>query len=251
MEEHVILRIPDTLRIQFDKEIEERGYPDCEFDFKDPKNIGFKYRGIKYKASTVPLPCILESQKTFDKNQYYKINDVAHMIVVWPNDFTEVEIEHFSKIYSSSGITPPLKFVKYRRWRERTQSLNAVEEIEKKVKDLLEKDLRATNVTIQTMNTDQEDEDVSSLAAELENNLIDEGLEVKSNVEEFKVESEMSRELKRRMEEITQKINEKKEFLRSATNIIVQRRFEEAIKNLTEEFEEVQEKLIELNNETN
>ncbi|ELQ73959.1 Transcription initiation factor TFIID, subunit TAF7, partial [Trachipleistophora hominis] len=243
VEEHVILRIPDTLREQFDREIEELGHPDCEFDFTDSENITLRYKGTKYKASLIPLPCILEAQKTFDGNQFYKINDVANMLVVWPKNYTEVEINHYTKIYAASGITPPLKFVKYRRWRERAQSLSAVEEVEKKVKELLERDKLATSVRIQTINADNEEEDVSSLAAELEHNLLDEYLVDQKQFEEVAVESEMVRELKRQIAEIQEKIKEKKEFLKSATNIIVQRRFEEAIKNLSTELDEIRTKL--------
>lgn len=242
-EEHVILRIPDALREQFDREIEEKGYPDCEFDFNDLKNITFRYKGTRYRVSAIPLPCILEAQKSFDGNQFYKINDVANMLVVWPKSYTEVEINHYTKIYAASGITPPLKFVKHRRWRERAQSLSAVEEIEKKVKELLERDRLATSIRIQTVNTDNEEEDVSSLAAELEHNLIDEYLVDQKRFEETILESEVVMELKGQIEEIQKKIREKKEFLKSATNIIVQRRFEEAIKKLSAELDEVRAKL--------
>lgn len=242
-EEHIILRLPDVLRTHFDKDIEEKGYPDCEFDFRDPKNAIFKYKGVKYQASVISLPCIIESQKTFDGQQFYKTNDVTCMIAVWPKNYTQVEINHYTKIYSASGITPPLKFVKYRRWRERSQSINTVEETEKKVNELLERDKLATSIRIQTVSGNQED-DVSSFAAELENNLIDNELSDRSETEEVeKDEPENAAELRNQIRDIQRKIEEKKMFLKSATNIIVQKRFEEAIKNLTSELVELQQKL--------
>lgn len=136
MEEHAILRIPEELKESSNKELDEDGFVDCNFDFTDENNMIVEDKNKKYRASIIFLPCIIESQKSFDDNQFHKINDFSKMIAVWPENFTDVEINQYTMIYSSSGITPPLKFVKYRRWRERSKGFADVEEIEKKVKEL-------------------------------------------------------------------------------------------------------------------
>lgn len=244
MEEHAVLRIPEELKASFDKEIDENGYPNCSFNFNESSNSTMLYRGKLYKISKISLPCILESQKTFDNNQFYKVSDISTMIVVWPIEFTDDEIEYYKKVYACSGITPPLKYVKYRRWRKRPSAPYKNEDVEKKVKELLRKDALASHVEIQKFTSEKnEEDDVSSIAAELEKDLRssedDEKQTEQINVED----NENTRYIKQQLKEIESKINEKKEFLKNSTNIIVKKRFEESIKSLELEYNNYKQKL--------
>merc|ERR1711962_987526 len=103
MEEHVILRIPPDLRPHFDAELEDTTFVDCEFHLYDPENMFLTYKKQNYKITKIKLPCIMESQKTFDAKQHYKINNISTMFVVWPQNFTEEEIKNKTEIYECSG----------------------------------------------------------------------------------------------------------------------------------------------------
>lgn len=76
-------------------------------------------------------------------------------------------------------------------------------------------------VTIDTFTSENEDDDVSKLADELERNLITEELISKKEENTIEDESEEVKQIKRQIAEIEQKIKGKRSFLKSATNIIV------------------------------
>ncbi|MBW0538330.1 hypothetical protein O181_078045 [Austropuccinia psidii MF-1] len=122
------------------------------FKFKDSRrgifNIGNKMFGMKL----VDLPCVIESQKTFDNKHLFKIADICQMLLVDDTPISDestisqgnFNIEDF--IYPH-GLTPPLHHVRKRRFRKRLNK-RTIETVERAVERLLEEDSRADQVII-------------------------------------------------------------------------------------------------------
>lgn len=45
--------------------------------------FAFTMDGKKYPARLVDMPCVLESQKTLDKNTFFKSGDIGQMLIVY------------------------------------------------------------------------------------------------------------------------------------------------------------------------
>lgn len=245
MEEHAILRIPEDLQSLFEEDIEINGFPNCKFKFSEVKKIELEYKNETYSASLVDLPTFIESHKSLDCNQLYKSNKISKMIVIWPKEFTQDQIDHHLKIYENSGITPPLKYVKLSRWQKTTKRSYKEQNAKEIVAELLRKDALASSVEIQQFNMDKNDDELSSLAAELEKDLeLSEEVEdiVENKIEE---ETEEEKQIRRELQQIQIKIDEKRQFLLNSKNPIVRKRFENNIKNLETEYDELNKKLPE------
>eukprot|EP01084_Bolivina_argentea_P279345 477559_1 len=74
-----------------------------------------------YSTKLMDLPCIIESQKTYNKNLYFKTGDISQMLIVSNNNNNESNtntnnnnIENHSYILDS-GITPPSRDIR-ERW---------------------------------------------------------------------------------------------------------------------------------------
>lgn len=110
------------------------------------------FEGRKYDVALVDLPTVIESQKTLDKKQFYKVADISQMILVDPTSGSEPFIPQSNGRHEttdpynfSHGLTPPLKHVRQRRFRKKL-SKRAIEEVEKEVERLLEVDATAEDV---------------------------------------------------------------------------------------------------------
>ncbi|KAA1067292.1 hypothetical protein PGT21_009212 [Puccinia graminis f. sp. tritici] len=159
-EEQFILKLPESLTNESNKLrelVESRKEINSEqqniyFKFKDSRrgifNIGDKMFGMKL----VDLPCVIESQKTFDNKHMFKIADICQMILVEDTPITNestvtqgnFNIQDF--IYPH-GLTPPLHHVRKRRFRKRLNK-RTIETVERAVERLLEEDGRADQVII-------------------------------------------------------------------------------------------------------
>ncbi len=157
-------------------------------------------------ARLVDLPSIIESQKTLDNKQFYKVADICQMIVlerVGPDESTQAKLSSLptsleASLYPS-GITPPLHLCRIRRFQKRVNR-RTVESIEKEVARLLQDDAAAKEVTTRWAEPGEEELDDnesvasfdSDLAAELENEL---SQALDSDDEEEEVEEEEVRRL--------------------------------------------------------
>ncbi|CAM9643920.1 unnamed protein product, partial [Choristocarpus tenellus] len=76
--------------------------------------------GETYPARLVDLPCILETQKTLDRNTYFKSGDVGQMLIVYEDERAFTKDEPNCSMgpwgYYSDGITPPTKNIVRRRF---------------------------------------------------------------------------------------------------------------------------------------
>ena len=157
-EEQLILRVPDgpgengeldELR----RVIKRRGeYNDVWFKFKDSRRAVFHIGQQLYAAKLVDLPCIVESHKTLDNKQIFKIADISQMLLIERPIASEAEAiasgatrsSHDDYIYPH-GITPPMQWARKRRFRKRIHD-QSIETVEKEVESLLNDDKRAEKV---------------------------------------------------------------------------------------------------------
>ncbi|KAG6876934.1 hypothetical protein C0993_011938 [Termitomyces sp. T159_Od127] len=123
---------------------------DVWFRFKDSRRAVFHIGNATYSAKLVDLPCIIESQKTLDNKQMFKVADICQMLVVdkkLENDEpmtnqTNFNIEEFIWPH---GLTPPLHHVRKRRFRKRVNR-RTIESVEQEVERLLAEDSLATEI---------------------------------------------------------------------------------------------------------
>ena len=61
-----------------------------------------------YKTTLMDLPCIIESQKTYNKNLYFKTGDISQILIVDDdNDSNNNDSNNNDNYMMDSGITPP------------------------------------------------------------------------------------------------------------------------------------------------
>ena len=118
---------------------------------EDGRRAMLTVRNKTYAAILVDLPCIIESMKGWDKKGWYKSADVHQMLLVLGTIASEAEAlvypippgEVNEKTWAyAHGLTPPMHWVRKRRFRKRI-STHAIQNIEEAVKRLLEKDTAA------------------------------------------------------------------------------------------------------------
>lgn len=155
IEEQFILRMlpgPDCDYLR--KAVEERLFDRSEFCFKPLTREGrravIKIRDKQYAAALVDLPCIVEGMKSWDRRGWYKSADICQMLLVLglvANDKealeypipSEVEQLDEKTLRYPHGLTPPLRWARKRRFRNRV-STRTIEQVEKAVSDLIEQD---------------------------------------------------------------------------------------------------------------
>jgi transcription initiation factor TFIID subunit 7 len=145
----------------------------------------FKFNGETLFARLVDLPCILETQRTFDRRSFIKVTDVSQMIVIEripqttstsgaaaAGGVSADAISHFfSKPLSTdefifnSGLTPPLKHCRVRRFRKRLNK-RTLESIEREVARLLKEDQKAERVETQFVDPAELDDRLAAGADE-------------------------------------------------------------------------------------
>ncbi|KAK2466795.1 hypothetical protein APHAL10511_001053 [Amanita phalloides] len=155
-EEQFILRMPpgddlDKLRkMAASREVAN----DVWFKFKDSRRAVFHISNNLYSAKLVDLPCIVESQKTLDNKQMFKVADICQMLVV--EDKVEREEPtanrnfNFEDFIWPHGVTPPLHHVRKRRFRKRVNR-RTIESVEQEVERLLYEDSLATEIKFEVL----------------------------------------------------------------------------------------------------
>ncbi|KAF8892460.1 TAFII55 protein conserved region-domain-containing protein [Infundibulicybe gibba] len=151
-EEQFILRLPpgeDCEKLRKMVASREVGN-DVWFKFKDSRRAVFHISNSTYSAKLVDLPCIIESQKTLDNKQMFKVADICQMLVVdkkIENDEPSSGHRNFNidEFIWPHGITPPLHHVRKRRFRKRVNR-RTIESVEQEVERLLDEDALASEV---------------------------------------------------------------------------------------------------------
>ena len=82
------------------------------------------------------LPCLIETQKTYDEDHFYKVADISQMLLVNEQGMPD------PPTMWPDGLAKPLKGVRKNRFRKRVNKID-VESIEREVERLLMEDDRA------------------------------------------------------------------------------------------------------------
>ncbi|KAG6918118.1 hypothetical protein DXG01_016306 [Tephrocybe rancida] len=151
-EEQFILRMPPGEDLEKLKKMvasREVGN-DVWFKFKDARRAVFHIGNSTYSAKLVDLPCIIESQKTLDNKQMFKVADICQMLVVDKKLETDEPLANhrnfnIDEFIWPHGITPPLHHVRKRRFRKRVNR-RTIESVEQEVERLLDEDALAAEV---------------------------------------------------------------------------------------------------------
>ncbi|KAJ3028732.1 UNVERIFIED_CONTAM: hypothetical protein HDU68_001011 [Siphonaria sp. JEL0065] len=146
VEEHIILRVQNASLSTKLKELAQKREPmdDLSIVFSGPRKATLKFANDKHPATLVDLPCIIESQKTWDNRQLYKICDISQMLVVSESD-APLPQDTMEDYVWPHGISAPLHYVRKRRFRKRI-SKRAIENVEREVERLLKLDAEAISV---------------------------------------------------------------------------------------------------------
>ena len=108
-----------------------------------------------YAAVFVDLPCVVEGVKSWDKKAWYKVADICQMLIVLGPVQSESEAMNYpvldreidSRTWAyAHGLTPPMHWVRKRRFRKRT-STHTIEQVEAQVQRLLQADAAAIGET--------------------------------------------------------------------------------------------------------
>ncbi|KAI5184937.1 transcription initiation factor TFIID subunit 7 [Nematocida homosporus] len=250
MEDQFIIRPPESIKDKLNEDVKKGAVHKITIKMISSKEGILTYEGKTYTGYLVDLPCIVESHKTLDNKQFIKIADISK-IFVFSDD--SANAQKIAEEASLSGLTPPMKYVRNRRFRQRLTKAPIIEEIEKAVARLLEMDKEALRVDVQVMNKDEGDEseeDVSSLAAEIELNLM-ESEKITRTIEPLTTEQD-NEELSKKEEELKDlliKLQEKKEQLETITNPILRKRFQEGVDLLEQEKNEKEKEIAAILNQ--
>ncbi|ORX50441.1 hypothetical protein DM01DRAFT_1384715 [Hesseltinella vesiculosa] len=272
IEEHLILRLPEgQLCEKLHEYVKKREIPeDVKLNFKDNRRGYFSIDGERHEVTLVDLPTIIESQKTLDKKQFYKIADISQMLVVDGASMEplapQTQGRNHEPFMYPHGLTPPMKWARKRRFRKKL-SKRAIEEVEKEVERLLEEDAAAENVIYDVVDcreeemesdggtqgliSDEDSESDAELEAAIDRDLeeLDEEADDEDDDDEDDDEDEDSDdedeetgqtgEIEQKQQEIIeikQAIERKNRDLLTAPNAILKKRFEITIENLKKEL---------------
>ena len=105
-------------------------------------------RGHIYAATLVDLPCVIEGMKSWDRRGWWKTADICQMLLVLGQVNTENEALEYAlpgkeldkaTWQYAHGLTPPMRWVRKRRFRKRVSN-RTIEAVEEEVERLLRLD---------------------------------------------------------------------------------------------------------------
>ncbi|MCJ1484524.1 hypothetical protein MMC06_004695 [Schaereria dolodes] len=158
IEEEFILRmLPGEDCEYLRKAVEEKrwgprseGGADIRMKFlaRDGRRAVITIKGRHYAACLVDLPCVIEGMKSWDRRGWWKSADICQMLLV----LGRVQSEDEAMVYTlpgkeldkttwqyAHGLTPPMRWVRRRRFRERISN-RTIEAVEEEVDRLLRAD---------------------------------------------------------------------------------------------------------------
>ncbi|KAK5706606.1 hypothetical protein LTR97_001596 [Elasticomyces elasticus] len=129
--------------------VKEQGGVEVSIKFasNDLRRAVVKVKGRMYAAALVDLPCIVESMKSWDKKGWWKVADVCQMLLVLGQVQSEAQVRDYplprevnkETMQFAHGLTPPMHYVRKRRFRKRV-SHRQMENVEEEVERLLKED---------------------------------------------------------------------------------------------------------------
>lgn len=114
---------------------------------RELKRAVITIRGRMYAAALVDLPCIVETMKSWDKKGWWKVADIHQMLLVLGRCRNEEEAKAMplparvvnSNLQYAHGLTPPMHWVRKRRFRKRLTYKDTAN-VEEEVQKLLQED---------------------------------------------------------------------------------------------------------------
>ena len=114
---------------------------------RDGRKAVISIKGRHYAATMVDLPCVIEGMKSWDRRGWWKSADICQMLFVTGQVDTEdmaltasLPPQTDPKTYQyPHGLTPPMHFVRKRRFRKRISN-KTIEAVEDEVERLLAED---------------------------------------------------------------------------------------------------------------
>ncbi|KAK5131892.1 hypothetical protein LTR08_000480 [Meristemomyces frigidus] len=118
-----------------------------KFLTNDLRRAIVKIQGRMYAGVLVDLPCIVESMKSWDKKGWWKVADVCQMLLVLGRVQNDDEVKNYplprevdkNTMQYAHGLTPPMHYVRKRRFRKRV-NYRETENVEEEVERLLRED---------------------------------------------------------------------------------------------------------------
>lgn len=122
MEEQFILRVPTSIASSLREMINspQQGNSSIYLSFSDERE-GVCQIGKRVCAARIyDLPCVLESYKSLDHQNYYKCGDIGQVIALTKKDEKPESAEASEEVYKlPSGLTGPTKNIQKRIYRKR------------------------------------------------------------------------------------------------------------------------------------
>lgn len=154
---------------------QSNGGPGVQFRFfdREGRKAMITIQGRHYAATMVELPCVIESLKSWNKKDWVKTADVCQMLLVLGQVKNEEEAKKYARpreVEPEShryphGLTPPMRWVRKRRFRPRKSYLD-VERIENATEELLNEDERAEEAMYRLTDSDEDTSEGSTDDAE-------------------------------------------------------------------------------------
>ncbi|EOB13757.1 Transcription initiation factor TFIID subunit 7 [Nosema bombycis CQ1] len=231
MEHHFILRFSKDF-------LDPINLHESKIERIDNDKLKLIYKDKIYPGISIQLPCVVESQKTLDSKQFYKICDVSTLIVIYPNENYDFEDE--KRKLSISGLSPPLKFVKGRRFKKKSVKYQDLEEIESKVQEILERDKKANKIEIIK---EENSDEISNLIVEIEEG-VSKGDAKGEDKDRGDAKDKDNEDIKENetILNIKNQIKEQEKRVEDALNPILKQRFQNVLNDLKKKLEEYQEK---------
>ncbi|KAK8217042.1 TAFII55 protein conserved region-domain-containing protein [Phyllosticta paracitricarpa] len=168
----------------------KEGGADVSFRFfdRDGRRACVTIKGHHYAASLLDLPCVVEGMKSWErKGAWYKTTDICQLLLVWAQVDKEEdartkplpkEIDDKTWQYPH-GLTPPMHYVRKRRFRPRV-ARHVIDAVEEELERLLTADKQAKEAggesvyeLVDPNKPDEPDEDQDQSAVEEEGHLFD------------------------------------------------------------------------------
>jgi transcription initiation factor TFIID subunit 7 len=114
---------------------------------KDFRRAIVKVQGRGYAAVLVDLPCIVETMKSWDRKGWWKVADLCQMLLVLGRCSSDEEAKNYAlprevdkeTLQYAHGLTPPMHWVRKRRFRKRL-SYKTIANVDEEVERLLKED---------------------------------------------------------------------------------------------------------------
>ncbi|MCJ1337555.1 hypothetical protein MMC09_002837 [Bachmanniomyces sp. S44760] len=142
-----------------------------KFLTRDGRRAVVTIKGRHYAASLVDLPCIVEGMKSWDRRGWWKSADICQMLLVLgrinkEDDALEYalparDVDNWSFAH---GLTPPMRWVRRRRFRKRIDN-KKIERIEEEVERLLKEDDDADGSKYDILDLDRLSKEQSAIPA--------------------------------------------------------------------------------------